>query len=189
MSAVQHFQPDQLNIELASGANAAIFAARAAAGILEWLEHTTPRRAADLAISSFDATVSEGDGVAHIHLYGVDAIGNDLGTVLRLWCGQVLRNLDSLGGTDPLITFLQAFHLGARDRFHAITLATAKAGAGSWVDPTRPAQRVTSHFYEIEMFGILGRGESPAAATDSWHDAAMADLPTRHLAARQGVAA
>ncbi|WP_122076926.1 hypothetical protein [Pseudophaeobacter sp. EL27] len=108
---------------------------------------------------------------------------------MRLWCGQVLRNLGALGGTDPLVTFLQAFHFGARDKFHAITMATAKLGAGSWIDPTLPAQRVTSHFYEIEMFGVLGRGDSPAAATDSWHMAALAELPARHRAVRQGVAA
>ncbi|WP_417701896.1 hypothetical protein [Pseudophaeobacter sp.] len=175
--------------DLSTRGTDATLAARAAAGILEWLELTTPNQAADLAVSSFDATISEGGGVAHIHLCGVSAIGDDLGAALRLWCNQVLRNLDSLGGTDPLITFLQAFHGGARDRFHAITLATAKAGAGSWVDPTYTAQRVTSHFFEIEMFGILGRGESPTAATDSWHMAAMADLPTRHQAIRQEFAA
>ena len=175
--------------DLSTRGTDATLAARAAAGILEWLELTTPNQAADLAISSFDATISEGGGAAHIHLYGVSAIGDDLGTTLRLWCDQVLRNLDSLGGTDPLITFLQAFHGGARDRFHAITLATAKAGAGSWVDPTRAAQRVTSHFFEIEMFGILGRGESPTAATDSWHMAAIGELPARHRLVRQGVAA
>jgi hypothetical protein len=167
----------------------AVLAARAAAGILEWLELTTPNQAADLAISSFDATISEGQGAAHIYLYGVDAIDKDLGNALRLWCEVVLRDLGALSGTDPLVTFLQAFHLGARDRFHAITMATAKLGAGSWIDPTTPAQRVTSHFYEIEMFGILGRGDSPTEATDSWHRAAMADLPTRHHMVRQGEAA
>lgn len=166
-----------------------ILAARAAAGILEWLELTTPTQAADLARSCFDATIAESSDAAHIRLYGVDAIDKDLGTALHLWCGLVLRNLGALGGTDPLITFLQAFHFGARDKFHAITMAAAKLGAGSWVDPTLPAQRVTSHFYEIEMFGILGRGDSPTAATDSWRMAAMGELPARHRAVRQGVAA
>ncbi|WP_254054775.1 hypothetical protein [Pseudophaeobacter sp. EL27] len=166
-----------------------ILAARAAAGILEWLELTTPTQAADLARSCFDATIAHSQDAAHIHLYGVDAIDKDLGTALRLWCGQVLRYLGAMGGTDPLVTFLQAFHFGARDKFHAITMATAKLGAGSWVDPTLPAQRVTSHFYEIEMFGVLGRGDSPTAATDSWHMAALAELPARNRLVRQGVAA
>jgi len=142
-----------------------------------------------LARSCFDATIAESKEAAHIHLYGVDAIDKDLGTALRLWCGQVLRNLGALSGTDPLITFMQAFHFGARDKFHAITMATAKLGAGSWIDPTLPAQRVTSHFYEIEMFGVLGRGDSPTAATDSWHIAAMAELLARHRLVRRGVAA
>lgn len=166
----------------------AILAARAAAGILEWLELTTPRQAAELSVASFDAIVSEGQGAAHIHLYGVSAIDKELKTALRLWCGQVLRSLGALSGTDPLITFLQSFSSGARDRFHAIAMTTAKLGAGSWIDPTAPAQRVTSHFYEIDMFGILGRGDSPTAATDSWRRAALADLPSREHA-RQGVAA
>lgn len=166
-----------------------ILAARAAAGILEWLEITSARQAGELAVSSFDAIISEGGGAAHIHLYGVSAIADDLDTVLRLWCAEVLLHLDRLSGTDPLITFLQAFHMGSLDRFHAVTLATAKMGAGSWVDPTLPAQRVTSHLYEIEMFGILGRGNCPVTAIDNWHIAAMADLPARQLLARQGVAA
>ena len=112
-----------------------------------------------------------------------------MGTAQRLCCGPVLRNLGALGGTNPLITFLQAFHFGERDKFHAIAMAAAKLGAGSWVDPTLPAQRVTSHFYEIEMFGVWGRGDSPTAATDSWYMTAMAELPARHQLVRKGEAA
>ncbi|MEP4038255.1 hypothetical protein [Pseudophaeobacter sp.] len=61
-----------------------IFAARAADGLLEWPELSTPPQAADLAKSCFDATIAESKDAAHIHLYGVDAIDRDLGTALRL---------------------------------------------------------------------------------------------------------
>lgn len=164
-------------------------AAQSAAALLEWLTLVSPTKAADLAIRLLDATISSNDEAAHITLHGVDAIDADLGICLRLWCGTVLRGLGSLSGMDPLLVFLGAYARETTAKIHLVTIAAAQMGAGSWIDPTLPAQRVTSHFYEIDMFGILGRGVTALEAAENWRCAALADLPARIRMHEMGAAA
>ncbi|EBA18371.1 hypothetical protein RSK20926_11649 [Roseobacter sp. SK209-2-6] len=156
-------------------------AAQSAAALLEWLTLVSPAKAADMAVRLLDATICENDEAAHITLHGMDAIDADLGNCLRLWCGTVLRSLGGLSGMDPLLTFLGAFAQKPAEKIHLVTIAAAQMGAGSWIDPTLPAQRVTSHFYEIDMFGIIGRGATALEAAENWRCAALADLPARIL--------
>lgn len=153
--------------------------ARSASAILEWLELTTESQAADLAVSCLDATMSANSSRICCEISDITGYGDTQGDALRAWAGRVLRHLEDLSGTDPLIVWLLAFGSYAPDKFHAITLAAVNMGAGSRVDPTLPAQRCTSHFHEIEMFGVLGRGDSLTSAIENWRDAAEADLPSR----------
>jgi hypothetical protein len=163
--------------------------AKNAGELLEWLELGGSQMACDLAVSCLDALICEGHEHCEVRIAGLTATGPTPGSALRAWCGHVLRDLEQLNGVDPLVTFFLAFGGSAPDKFHAVTLAAAKLGAGSWVDPTLPAQRVTSHFYEIEMFGVLGRADSPDGATDNWRAAALNQLGARAAAALAGVAA
>ena len=157
--------------------------ARSAAAILEWLEVAGPQSAADLSVSCLDAVISERPGLCSVSIHGLTITGSDAGDALGAWCNQVLRDLEAMNGVDPLVTFFQAFGTCRSDKFHAITMAAARAGCGSWVDPTAPAQRITSHFYEIEMFGVLGRGDSATGAIENWRAAAVQQLPARMEAA------
>lgn len=163
--------------------------AQNAGELLEWLELGGSQMACDLAVSCLDAVICEGCEQCEVSIAAVTASGPTAGAALREWCGHVLRDLEQLNGVDPLVTFFLAFGGYAPDKFHAVTLAAAKLGAGSWVDPTVPAQRITSHFYEIEMFGVLGRADSPDGATDNWRDAALSQLGARAAAALAGAAA
>jgi predicted RNase H-like HicB family nuclease len=163
--------------------------AQHAAVILEWLELTTECQAADLAVSCFGATTSAGEARSLCEIEGISAEGETMAKALKAWAGHVLRHLEDLNGVDPLVTWLLAFGNHPADKFHAITLAAVNLGVGSRIDPTLPAQRCTSHFHEIQMFGVLGRGDSLASAIDNWRDAALADLPSRVDALPLGLAA
>ncbi len=151
--------------------------ARAASAIIEWIEMGGPQIALDLAISSFGATYASGVKGCELELFGIEQHSfGDVRHLLKEWCGSALRAIDEGQDGSGLNIYFQAFGSYSPDRFHDITLASAKLGLGSWVDPHLPAQRITSHLFEIEMLGVLGRGENPAAAINNWQNTAIARL-------------
>lgn len=149
---------------------------RAAQAILEWLEVANTDTTAMLATNSFGATIASNDTFDTVELYGIEAqTDQGLNAALKEWSHRALRTLGK-SGESGLVEFFAAFEKSKDFRFHSIVLHCAKAGVGSWIDPSAPARRITSSFYELEMFGVMGRGHTSSDAIQCWIDAAQAVL-------------
>jgi hypothetical protein len=93
-----------------------------------------------------------------------------------------------MSGCDPLEVFLSAFgHFGGL-RLATVAQLAVDAGAGSWVKTDTHALRITTHMYELDMFGVRGCGSCRQQSALNWRIAGFSE-PEGRTAQRTHVVA
>lgn len=115
-------------------------------------------------------TIAPGPGVIRLEAFGVACPGRPgFLNALADWAEFTLATK----AHDPLAAFLHL--IAPRDQWARAGLIEAAviATGGTWVrPPARPGEWSGSHLYEITLFGVLGRGSDPVAASADWIKAA-----------------
>ena len=157
-------------------------AARAALGIREWLDLVSTEKTVELAVDGFDAKfhTNPDNQVCMVTICGIcTGSASGPGAALRAWCDQVLSEMGQLLDLDPLEIFLTAFGGFGGLRLAAVAQLAVDAGAGSWVKPDTHALRITTHMYELDMFGVRGCGSCRQQSALNWRIAGSSELEGR----------